>query len=192
MSIYVISAPEPPWGDYGDILMQGMASHLDRQDGLAQLERTAPFIPNLSFPDIDVIVVTDSFKVELETSGLTGFSFVPVIKARIVHLDWHRWDISADEPQEYPDSGEPEDYLLERPHSPELSEQVGLLWELRVSVSTTANRDNIFQQSDSWNGEDWFRVEDWGYTFVSERTRTWLEARVPNLVAFAPAPRPQA
>ena len=46
-----------------------------------------------------------------------GFAFQQVNKARIVDLPWHEWDLTTDDPPEFPGSGEPEDYILERPPS---------------------------------------------------------------------------
>ena len=82
--IYALDASRMPWGDYGCILLSGMTSHLERQNGLLQLERTGPFVPPISLPGIADIVVTNDFKHLLEGSGLTGFTFQPVIKKHIV------------------------------------------------------------------------------------------------------------
>ena len=71
-----------PWGDYGNILLTGMTSHLDREDGRLQLERTGPFVPPIALSGIADIVVTDAFRSALEASGLTGLRFQPVIKRR--------------------------------------------------------------------------------------------------------------
>jgi hypothetical protein len=114
-----------PWGDYYDILLNGMSCHLDRTEGLIQLERTGPFVPPISFPGISDIVVTDAFRRQLEASGLSGLRFQPVIKRRIVRLDWHLWDSGVEEPAEYPADGEPESYILERSHSASTANQIG-------------------------------------------------------------------
>jgi hypothetical protein len=46
VQFFRLEAPEAPWGDYGSILQHGMTAHLGRNpEGLAQLERTGPFIP---------------------------------------------------------------------------------------------------------------------------------------------------
>jgi hypothetical protein len=124
-----------PWGDDGDMLLSGMTAHLDREDGLLQLERTGPLVPPIAITGIDAtgysqIVVTEEFKSLLETTDLCGARFLPVIKRHIVRLDWQLWDQTADEPAEYPDSGEPEDYILARPHDQAVADQMGALWEL--------------------------------------------------------------
>src|SRR5919204_782761 len=125
-SVYKLQGPKTPdWGDYSDILVSGMASDLMRQDGMLELERTGPFVPAITLPGPGLIVVTDAFKKSMEGSDLTGFTFRPVIKSRIVRLEWERWDRTADEPEEYPETGEPEDYILGRRHSPQLAKQIG-------------------------------------------------------------------
>jgi hypothetical protein len=62
-----------PWGDYGDILLTGMTSHLGRQFGLLQYERTGPFQPHIIILELDDLLVTDSVKKKIEISDLKGF-----------------------------------------------------------------------------------------------------------------------
>ena len=149
--IYALDASRMPWGDYGCILLSGMTSHLERQNGLLQLERTGPFVPPISLPGIADIVVTNDFKHLLEGSGLTGFTFQPVIKKHIVFLEWEKWDKKSEEPLEYPGTGEPEDYILERAHSPELAQQIGDLWELCLEECAEVERQQIGPQR--WDSE---------------------------------------
>ncbi len=205
MNIYILRGAErPPWGDYADILLSGLTSQ-PRKDGRIQLERTGPFVPPISMPT-GAIVVTDEFRGLLESSGLTGFAFQPVIKSRIVHLEWQNWDRTAEEPEEYPATGEPEDYVLGRPHSPDIAEKIGKLWELCLEDHAEAAlvpRDpskwglvewapfdathDIFVMLSSWDGADWFRTKAVGCTYVSEKAKTWLEQRVSEWVSFEPA-----
>ncbi len=175
MTTYILTKPGPPWHDYGDILVHGMSAHLDRHDGLIQLERTGPFVPPMSFPGITEIVVTDTLKHDLERMEFTGLMFFPVIKARIVHIDWHLWSAAADEPAEYSASGEPEDYILERPHDPELAAAIGDLWEVRVPVTPESSTLDLFTR------------EGQGDVYVSDAVKHWLEQRVGQWVQFKPA-----
>jgi hypothetical protein len=176
MSCYILRKPEMPWGDYGDILLSGMWSDWGRKDGMLQVERTGPFVPPISL-GLGTIIVTEEFKRTLETSGLTGFTFLPATSARIVHLEWEKWDLTANDPPEYPESGEPEDFILGRPHSAEIAEQIGQLWELHVDPH------------DEEDGLDWFRGNTVLYIYVSVRAKTWLQAEVPQWVAFLEVPR---
>ena len=126
--------------------MSGMSSRLPRKDGLIQLERTGPFVPPMTFPGIGDIVVTDAFRAELEASDLTGFTFAPTIKTRIVELEWQTWDRTAPKPRLLPPGGEPESYLLANPHSRETSGRIGPLWEFVPASSGTAERRTVGPQ----------------------------------------------
>jgi hypothetical protein len=173
-SIYQLKPPRSNWGDYDYILLGGMTHHVGRSDGLLQLERTGPFVPPISFPGMGDIIVTDDFKKSLESSRLIGLTFQPVIKRHIVFLEWEKWDKTADEPAEYPESGEPEDYILERPHSPELAQQIGEMWELCLPEYAKLKEAQ----------SDLFRRKGQLYNFVSNRAKRWLEKTVSEWVSF--------
>lgn len=196
MTIYILQNAEMPWGDYGDILFSGMTSHLPRKDGYLQLERTGPFVPPIAQSGVGNIIVTDTFKEKLQKSGLSGLQFQPVIKTRIVHLEWEKWDKRDAEPVEYPSTDKPEDYILEKPHSPELAEAMEKLWEVqlqehaeveRVQVGPNSWDVNIYILASSWDGTDWFRAKTVRYTYVSEKAMIWLEQQVSEYVKFTPA-----
>jgi hypothetical protein len=188
-SFYILRNRSMPWGDYGDILLSGMTGHLDRENGLLQLERTGPFVPPITITGFDAngyehIVVTDAFKSSLETASLSGLRFLPVVKRRIVRLDWQTWDQTAEKPGEYPQSYEPEDYILLRRHDQEIADQMGRLWEVCLEEHARTERrqtgqgpwgEDIYLLRASWDGTDWFRAAGVGYTYVSETARLWLE-----------------
>ena len=170
-----------PWGDYGDILQNGMTMHSARVGGMLALERTGPFIPPIRLPGIDVILTTEA-RAQLEASGLTGFSFAPVFKKLIVELHWEDWDLNSDKPAEYPDSGEPEGYILGKPHSEGAADALGNLWELVVPVTIDIVRPTPIVQSfeelrsdtNRWNGSDLIRGNGFGGILFSERARDWF------------------
>jgi len=59
------------WGDYGVSLVSGDSDNTDGwRKGLLQLYRTGPFIPQITFPGVGVIVVTDDLKRKMERSDL--------------------------------------------------------------------------------------------------------------------------
>lgn len=189
-SLFSLDMPLLPWGDYGDELHHGEAWR-DEESGLLKLSRTGPFVPPISFPGLPGIVVTDSFRAMLETSNLTGFSFLSVIKEHIVDLDWSDWN--GEEPDFYPESGEPEDYIHQAIHSPKTAEQMPKLWELAVEETAHVQRiiDSTVEYGviltllkETWNGDDFFRAPEVGYTFVSEKAKLWLEINARNLVEF--------
>ncbi|MBI9051188.1 MAG: hypothetical protein JEZ00_17325 [Anaerolineaceae bacterium] len=195
--IYIFRNPSNlPWGDYGSILYTGMTMHQGRnENGLLQLERTGPFVPPIVDECLD-IVATDDFKLALETSGLKGFAFKPVIKKRIVYIDWETWDQNLEDPQFYPESGEPADYILERPHSDELAEQMGELWEL--CLEQLALVEKVKREGHSWKMDiyllketlphlDFFRAKDVGYVYLSENAKNWLEENYFDYVEFKEA-----
>jgi len=194
MPIKIIDAPPHPWGDYGDILVHGMADAQGRApDGALELERTGPFVPPITFPGSPAIVVSDDFRGQLKASGLTGFTFRLVRKARIVLLEWHAWDQHTPEPLEVPDSGEPEDYVLQRPHDPKIAEAMGPLWEVVLSPGVTvqrerapkpANGDLLYVLRRTWSGADIFFADGVGYIYASERAQDWLLRTVPDWVRF--------
>ena len=185
---YELKSPRSSWGDYSDILISGMSAYSERRDGLIQLERTGPYVPPVSFPGIGDIVVTDAFRKKLESSGLSGLRFQPVIKKRIVHLDWHLWDKAAEEPPEYPVGGEPEGYILQRAHSREVAEQIGDLWELCLGEAAKIQRERrpsrILLVASSLQGLDIFRAEGVLCIYTTNRAKAWLEENAKEHVAF--------
>lgn len=194
MKFYTLEAPYSFWGNYSDILVHGMVSHSkDIFAGLLLLERTGPYIPPVSFPGGCHVVITDEFKGKLESSGLSGITFQPVIKEQMVELDWHKWDDTLDDPPIFPETGEPEDYILEKPHSPDLAEKMGPLWELVVEVTASVEKvaaKNIFSDTkisfipDSWNGDDIFRAHDVHKIYLSEKAKNWFYENAGKHVAF--------
>ncbi len=193
-SIYRLRRGQAPWGDYGSILVHGMTSHLERDaKGRVQLERTGPWIPALS-RGLGVLIATDRLREELRMSGMRGMRFRSVTKARIVKLAWERWDPSAAEPKSYPRGGEPEDYILARKHDPVLADQLGDLWEIRVTAGVRESRirvkgrrfdDRIVVHPSTWNGADLFGGTETLHHYVSGRMRAWLEHRIgPRVLRF--------
>jgi len=158
--------PLTSWGDYNDILQHGMISPAGRTGGLLNLERTGPYIPPITFPGIGNVVVSAAGRKLLEESGLRGFGFRPVRKARIVELRWQDWDLTAHEPRMVPKSGEPEDYILELPPDGRAAEEMGDVWELLA------------------NGADFVRTGELSRILVTERAKAWLEEHLGGYVRF--------
>jgi hypothetical protein len=184
--------PLTRWGDYGDILQHGMTAHLARTRGRLSLERTGPYMPPITFPGIGDVVLTSPGRKLLETSGLSGFSFQPVNKTRIVDLPWQQWDLTKDEPPQYPTSGEPEDYILERPADSRVAKQMGEIWEMVVPVTARIGRPRpnvesfreLFVELDSWNGADIFRGDGYGSPLVTHAAKVWFEQHFGEYMEF--------
>jgi hypothetical protein len=198
--IFVLHNRSMPWGDFGDILLSGMTGRLPRRRGLLQLERTGPFVPPIAITGFDVdgsshLVVTDHFKTALARSGLSGFRFQPVLKRRIVRLSWEAWDRTASEPRAYPESGEPEDYILARPHDRSLAHQLGTFWEVCLGEHARSDREltglrpwdvRTWLVRETWDGVDWFRATGVGYVYVSDAAKRWLEEWASEHVRLEP------
>jgi hypothetical protein len=185
--IFRLLPVEAPWGDCGTVLTHGLSTHLDRLQGLIQLERTGPSIAPITFPGAGDIVVTQAFQLALERSDLTGFSFQPVIKRRIVELDWEEWDLTADSPEEEPEDGEPENYVLMRPHETWVADELGILMELILSpgVEARLGPDKVLRpQPETWNGADLFYAAPGRIPCASKRARRWLQQHVGDYVEF--------
>lgn len=194
-TIYTIDGPEAPWGDYGNILIHGMSAHLGRKggdEGPIQLERTGPFIPPITFPGIGDIIVSNDMKQQMEQAGFRGITFRPVEKVHIANIPWHEWDLDADEPECYPEGGEPAGFILNEPHSTELAESLGPIWEVVLTDSAEVIRQTdstsheiVFKYvAGSWSGSDLFSVSENYYTYVSPRAKHWLEQHAGEWVSF--------
>lgn len=168
------------WGDYGDVLQHGMSSR--GEDGLLALQRTGPYVPPITLPGLGDLVLTTPARQLLESSSMSGFSFRPVGKALTVELHWEDWDLNSTRPQFFPDSGEPEDYILGRPDSPSASAALGDLWEVFVPNTARIARPKGIVASykelrldlSTWNGADLFKGVDYSYILFSERARGWF------------------
>ena len=181
---YRLMRPEPPWGDYGDILFHGMASR--SKGGELELERTGPFVPPISQPD-SFVVVTADFLRRLRESGLKGFEVGPVKKKRIPMIDWREWEPFGPKEMKYPAGNEPENYILRRKHSPEAADALGELCELRFQQGIQISRDGVYHLVlSSWDGSDFVVVkgEHPIYNYVSEKAREWLTQEAAEWVAF--------
>ena len=56
----------------------------------------------------------------------------------------------TDEPPEFPDSGEAEDHVLGKPHSPTASETLGELWEVaNPSTATIVHSEPVVSTYES-------------------------------------------
>ena len=190
---YALRPPHAPWGDYGDILLHGTTESDARNPSPCALIRSGPYVPPLTMPGIGLPVVTEDARIELEGSGLSGFSFAAVTKEVIVPLDWHEWDLLAEEPPIYPEDGEPESYLPPELHSPELARRMPELWALVTSEGVRESRVKtgagladleIRLKKDSWRGLDFFRGDTTLRLYVTSRARLWLLDHFPAWVAF--------
>jgi hypothetical protein len=183
-SYFRVKCAEAPWGDYGDILINGLADPRYDDGKLTSLGlcRTGPFVPPITQP-FGQIVIVDDLRRELEGTEFTGFEFVKVDLAKGVRCDWDSWDQNADEPRRYPDSGEPEDYIVQGSHDAELLEEIPTLWALSVKSTKDLQVDGSSSfYSDRHPGTDVAREHS--VFWISEPLKAWLEERAGRWVEF--------
>ncbi|MCP4777999.1 MAG: hypothetical protein GY880_27580 [Planctomycetaceae bacterium] len=173
--------------------MSGMTMHVGpAADGTTRLERTGPFIPPISLPARNVIV-TDSFRNQIDSSGLFDMQYLNVIKHHISEFKWEHWDRSVDIP-EFPDGGEPEGFILNFPHSEHAAEQMGPIWEagLQRGAATASKkiaghrRRKIMVDESTWDGQNFFQSKTQGWKIVTEPGRQWLETNAGEWLTFDP------
>lgn len=184
----------PEWGDYGDILQHGMTAHLPRTGERLALERTGPYIPPVTLPGIGDVVLTDAARLLLESSRLTGYTLRAVEKVLIVDLPWETWDLGTPEPPIFPDSGEPEDYILGQLHSSEAASALGDLWEIVVvptvkiirpaKIAFPPSQAGFKIDLSTWKGDDLFRSVDYGSILFSEPAKDFFSEHWSMYVGF--------
>jgi hypothetical protein len=143
-------------------------------------------------PGVVDVVITQTLRIDLERAGFSGLGFKPVIKTHIVDLDWSSWDRSAPNPAEYPTTGEPEDYILSRPHAPDIANAIGDIWQLWPSHQGRAVQmaDGVALVGATAKSSD-FVLAPLGrndYVFVSERVTRWLAERTGEWIRFKEFP----
>jgi len=134
---------------------------------------------------------------DIETSALSPYhGHVSVITAyRQGRLYWFLRDRNLDDPPFFPESGEPEDYILEGTHDPELAEKIGNIWEMVIPEHGKIKRkkiknpqgwsdEQIYFIGKTWPGVDFFGGEGVGYAYVTLRARRWLEENAGEWLSF--------
>src|SRR5262245_33331310 len=181
---YALGRGEAPWGDYGDVLWHGLTEKSRAPGKSATLVlRTGPFVPPVTLP-FGHVLVTEDFRQKLTAESFSGLSFKPVQYSKVAHIPWEQWDTSAQEPPFYPESGEPEDYVLAGTHNEELTAIMPRLW----AWSVRATKDLQVQGSRTFRRElhpgtdvarEYFTV------WISERLKLWLAENAGKWLSFA-------
>jgi hypothetical protein len=192
--IYELGPPDV-WGGYGTMLISGDAER--NHNGQLLVYRTGPYMPPITLPGMNWVVVSDEFRTMLKSSVLTGLTFHPAIKHRIVELRWEHWDRHEEMPDLPTEYGPPIDLLLNMPHSEQAAAQLGPIWDARterlVDVEAIYER-HLYKQGynlrlikrppTSIQRLDFFGAVNQKRVFVSERAKVWLEKHVPEWVTF--------
>jgi hypothetical protein len=147
-----------PWGDYGLILVSGMAQNEGRD-----LIRAGPFVPPLTIPlGGDLIVATTELLHKL-LPIVPALEAKPIAKSHIVSLPWETWDWDGC-PDVINHAPEPEMILTERPHDPVAATTMSDLWRLSLPIGANLLRNQsakgpawkapLIIERASWNRED--------------------------------------
>jgi hypothetical protein len=129
---YFLERKPSPWGDYGLLLEHGMGM-MDRSKSAFHLRRTGPYIDPITLP-VGEVVITEQLRMKLLDAGLAGVRCVPVVKDKIVTMDWENWDRRKRNPTVYPYNGTPENYIECGVHSEDSARRMGPLWALDLPV----------------------------------------------------------
>lgn len=186
MRVYRLKRPDLPWGDYGDVLAHGFAKFSEDRTTL-ELQRCGPFVPPFTQPSWDSVVVTEAILSALESSGLNGYSQIPVHITKSPKIEWRTWQPYGVKEMKYPAGGEPGNYIWRRKHSAEASAQFGTLTALKFNPGIDfVYGEDYHVVASSWDGADFFvaRVDRPIHNYVSQRAKDWLEAHVGEWVAF--------
>jgi hypothetical protein len=187
LQIFRLKNKPGPWGDYGSILINGMTRHLSREGDMLQLERTGPYIPSVTMPGIHDLVLTDLAK-QTVSQLLPSLQFRPVEKVHIVYSNWHEWDCKSEEPLVYPDTGEPEDYILEQPHDPIVASELGDIWEVIADIVPGIQGDNLVFNKAQYAGQHFICADDFGGSgYISKELKSTLEYLNPEWITFEEA-----
>ena len=182
---YALESGTAPWGDYGHILWNGLTeqSQEPRQPAIL-VSRTGPFVPPITVP-FGCVLVTDEFRHRLLAERFSGLSFEPIAYRKVVHIAWEQWNTNARDPPFYPETGEPEDYLLDLPHDELLAATMPRLWAWSVppTQGLQVQGSNTFRRQlhpDTDVAREYFRV------WISERLKLWLAENAGKWLSFVP------
>lgn len=123
-----------PWGSYGETLWQGIYVY-DKHTNSHMVFRTGAFCPSIYRSQFNrespVLIVKENVLQYIIDANLKGFTHQPVVKEKIVKLDWENWDMTAPEPEIYPSGSiDAEEYFTRRKHNEAIAAQIGNLYAL--------------------------------------------------------------
>lgn len=200
---FELSTTAPPeWSIVGPQMIDCLRSHRDESTGLIHIERTGPCAPPVALASMDEFVVTQDFRNWISESCLGQFEFKPVVKDRVIEINWHLWDTDSDTDISIPRDCDPEAYLMDLPHSANAAAELGELWEWIIApggvreLVPRADKPFLFDRwfhTATWNGADIFRAgiepNDFaGKTIVTRRAMESLLGKWPKYLTFRECP----
>jgi hypothetical protein len=94
------------------------------------------------------------------------------LKQHISQVDWTSWNFVKDEPEFYPDDGEPENYILSLPHSQEIADKMETVWEVIIDENGNIDRSHV-QPGDK--EIDIMRPKNSLWLIVTKKAKDWIE-----------------
>lgn len=126
-----------PWGDYGNTLFRGFLNVMDKEFHdlvTPELERTGPYVPDMYIANTRDLVIKDKVRNIFEDCNITGIkSYRGINKKKIVRLNWEDWDQSLENPQYYPPSGNPENYIIKGKHDESIAKSLPEFWNPQIA-----------------------------------------------------------
>lgn len=185
-----------PWGNYGEMLWQGIYIYDKNMDSHFIL-RTGEFCPLIYRSQYDrghpVLIVKEEVLRLIESVNLTGITVKPIIKEKIVKLNWETWDLLKPEPQIYPSGDmDAEEYITRRKHNETTAEQMGNLYALIPQkdglLYCEGVRDTSKLVEQSLSGIDVFIDRLYSYCsseiYVSEKVKNLFAKQYGDLLSF--------
>jgi hypothetical protein len=209
MEYYILENKKMPWGDYGNILFEGLLNSFFFKKikgkyayenvmvdlDFPELERTGPYIPEIHIPGghSTNLIVVNKVKILLEKSNLTGINnYKKVIYKKIVNLNWQEWDMNEEKPLIYPKGGSPENYILKNKHDENLIEVMPEIWLMEIDkknelkkASEKTNNNNYYDiQLEGIPENDIFIPKNMLFIIVSENFKKIMEDNNINTLRY--------
>ncbi len=193
MGYYILKNKTMPWGDYGEILWQGIY-FFNKKKNRHTVLRTAPFCPAIYRSQYDsqmpVLIVNEYGLDILDSSNLIGYVANKIYKEKIVKLEWESWDLDSDEPKIYPAGDmDAEEYITRRKHNEALSEKLGDLYALtfeKQSYTYKGENGKYFLSCTKTISSDFFVADEMRNReiYVSDRGKDILQKYFAEYLTF--------
>jgi len=165
-------------GDYGSTLISGIVTN--SEGDTLKIARAGPFIPPITLPSFDYVVVTEPIRAELQQFLGRDVCFRPVTLERVVELIWQEW-LDLDELPVDKAWGDPEDQILRGTDSRSTAKCMGPLFEALLPTGARVNFGEGISQylvdPSTWTGVPLFYGQAPGGNVVmaTDVGKEWLE-----------------